>query len=114
MIMKTLLAMLLLGTLAAKAQVNVLDAAWVPNPAAQSNQLYRVYVSTNSGPFGLAGSTVGTTFSITNVQPGTYGVSITASNIWGETAKSPPVFISGPVMLPTVPTGVTLNLRQLP
>jgi len=90
----------------------ILDIRWNANPAGESNQLYRVYVSTNSTTvFALAGTTVGTTFTIANVPPGTYGASITASNIWGETAKSPPVYTAGPTMIPSVPTGVSILIR---
>jgi len=96
----------------AAAAQSVLEIRWLPNPVSDSNQLYRVYVSTNSTTvFGLAGGTTGTVFSITNVPPGVYGASITASNIWGETAKSPPVYTAGPAMVPSVPSGVSILIR---
>lgn len=85
---------------------------WLPNPPGESNQLYRVYVATNSTTvFALAGGTTDTTFVVSNIITGTYGVSITASNIWGENAMSPPVYGAGPFAIPSTVTGVNVFIR---
>lgn len=91
--------------------------SWTPNPAAESNQLYRVYMSTNPlTVFGLAGLTTSPTLTISNVPAGTYGISVSASNIWKESQGSAPVyaFISVPSIVSTMPTGVGIFIRSSP
>ncbi len=107
--MKYLLA-LLLSTFSICAG-NDLFINWNHNPPGESNQLYRVYISQNStNAFTLAGSTTNNSLVISNVAAGTYGASITASNIWGESPLSPPVFTTGPVTVPSVPVGTTITI----
>lgn len=111
--MKKILALIALIPLAVLAG-NDLIITWTPNAASESNQLYRVYLSTNATAFVLAGAVAAPSFTISNVAPGTYGASITASNLWGESARSAPVYTAGPILLPSVPTGVTIFIRSVP
>ena len=108
--MKEILAVLAVGLVSASA-ANDLVINWNPNPAGESNQLYRIYVSTNAAAQVFAGSTAGTSFVVPNVPPGTYCASITSSNVWQEGAKSAPVCSVGPVIVPSVPSGVTVTIR---
>lgn len=109
--MKTifLLVALLCAPLLAAAQNLVIS--WTPNPVAESNQLYRVYISTNGGPVGLAAFTAGTTVTLSGVPFGSYAISMTASNVWRETAQSVPVtVVVSPVL--AAPVAVTAAIRS--
>jgi len=108
--MKSILVVLAIGLASANA-ANDLVINWNPNPAGESNVLYRVYVSTNAMPQVISGSTVGTSFIVPNIPAGTYCASVTASNVWQEAAKSTPVCSVGPVIVPSTPTGVTVTIR---
>ena len=108
--MKSILAILAISLASAQA-ANDLVINWNPNPAGESNQLYRVYVSTNAAAQVFSGSTVGTSFVVPNIPAGTYCASITASNVWQEGSKSTPVCSVGPVIVPSTPTGVTVTIR---
>jgi len=108
--MKAILAVLALGLASAQA-ANDLVINWNANPVGESNVLYRVYVSTNAAAQALSGSTVGTSFVVPNIPAGTYCASVTASNVWQESAKSAPICSVGPVIVPSSPSGVTVTIR---
>jgi hypothetical protein len=87
-----------------------LQISWSPIPANQSNQLYRVYVSTNNGPFLYAVGTTGTTVFLSNVAPGLWCARVTSSNIWTEQIPSDPACALGPVVVPDKVTNVNVLL----
>jgi ABC-type spermidine/putrescine transport system permease subunit II len=108
-----ILPLLLLCTIAfAAVDLNI---TWNAVPASYSNQLYRVYISTNNGPFLLAWTSTATNVIIPNVPGGLYCASITASNVWGEQpVKSIPGCALGPVTVPPVVTNVNVLLQNSP
>jgi hypothetical protein len=108
--MKSILCALVLSLVSAKA-ANDLVVNWNAIPAGESNILYRVYVSTNGAAATFSGSTTGTSFAVLNIPAGTYCAQVTSSNIWQESAKSPLVCSVGPVIVPSVPNGVTVTIR---
>jgi hypothetical protein len=84
--------------------------SWDPNPVEQLVSEYKVYQSYNGGAFNLVGTVAAPDTSLEIVDPlaGTYHWKVSAFNLAGEGNQSDPVGIAD---LPTVPTGVTVEVQ---
>lgn len=85
-----------------------LAVSWTANPTAEQITGYKVYLDGS-----LAGSPTGTSYSISNVQPGSRSVAVSAVNALTEGPQSDPVTVPIPALpskVMNVKVSVTFDL----
>jgi predicted phage tail protein len=79
-----------------------LTVSWRAGDPAEQITGYRVYMAQGQSPFEFVGTaTNGTSYTITNINPGVYRFYVTALNVWNE--ESDP---SATAITPPPPSGV--------
>lgn len=86
---------------------------WNNSPSSELVTNYNVYQSVGTVTnFVLLGQSTSNSFSIQNVEPGTYRYRVTARNGWGE--GPPSLIVSVPPGMPTPLTGMKVSVIIVP
>jgi predicted phage tail protein len=106
--MKKLISVIALCALAASALG--LTVSWKPADPNEQITGYRVYIAQANGEFQYLGTTTnGTTYTITNINPGVYRFHVTALNLWNM-ESDPSLVVTSPPAPSAVQTKVVYVL----